>query len=126
LPPRVWIICLPIVLVAAGSSVAASRLKPTMMGWKADSLRVEATLSTGPFDQAEVESVLRGFASDAANIGASVPGSSAGARDVKARFAKFAADAEAALAVAPARAKLRSRFAQVRADCRSCHSVYAN
>ena len=124
---RAWVLCLSIALVAAaGSAGAASRLKPIMKGWKADSLRVEASLSAGPYDQAEAERVLQGFATEAGDIGAAVHGSSAQAQDVKARFAKFAADAQAALASAPARDTLRPRFAQLRAQCRSCHDVYAN
>ena len=108
--------------VAAAS--AASRLKPVMRSWKSDAATAQAMLSgAAAYDDAEMRRILAAYAADADGIASRLDGSSAAAKAFSPRFAKFAADAKGALALAGAKAGVQARFAALHEECRSCHAA---
>lgn len=116
-----------IVAATAGSAWANSSLKSTMRSWKTDAATMDRMLiGSGAFDDAEAARILQSFAADAQSIAAGANGTSAQARDVKARFEKFSGDVQSAVEGVASREKMKARYSQLRADCRSCHDVYAN
>ena len=128
MPVRLSILAFVLIFAAtAGSAWASLSLKSTMRSWKADAATIDRMLiGSGAVDAAEASRILQGLSDDAQSIANRVTGTSAQARDVKVRFEKFAGDARSALAGAASRDKLKATYAQLRADCRSCHDVYAN
>jgi cytochrome c556 len=123
---RVLVVSL-VVAATAGSASANSSLKPTMRSWKADAATMDRMLTgSSAFDVADATRILQSFAADSQSIAARVNGTSAQARDVKARFEKFSGDVQSAIEGVASREKMKARYSQLRADCRSCHGVYAN
>ncbi len=79
----------------------------------------------GSFDPARAEAIFRAYAQQARTADAFyAAGGSAKAQDLHARFLRFAAAADTASSSATDRAKFRSSFGSLVAECRSCHSVY--
>jgi cytochrome c556 len=98
-----------------------------MRTWKADAGTLEKmTVGAVALDRAEATRLLQGFIADSQALAARARGSSAEAADIKARFEAFATDAQLAIEAIRADDKVKSRYLQLRADCRSCHDVYAN
>ncbi len=115
------------VVATAGSAWASVSLRSTMRSWKADAATLDRlSTGSGPFDDAQAARVPQSLADDARSIAAGVTGAGAQARDVKVRFEKFAGDAHSAIDGSASREKLKASASQLRADCRSCHDVYAN
>jgi cytochrome c556 len=128
MPSRPMILVFVYIVVATvGSAWANLSLKSTMRSWKADAASMDRMLTaSSAFDEARAARILQGFAADSRSLLARVTGTNAQARDVKARFEQFSADAQSASEAVASREKTRARYAQLRADCRSCHDVYAN
>ena len=111
----------------AGSAWASLSLKSTMRSWKSDAATMDRILTgSGTFDAAEAARILQGLAVDAQSLAARVNATSGQARDVKIRFEKFSSDAHLAIEGSASRDRMKAGFSQLRADCRSCHDVYAN
>ena len=83
-------------------------------------------IGSGSFDATEAARILRGLAADSQTLAARMTGTSAQARDVRARFEKFSRDVQSAIEAVASRDGMKTRYSQLRADCRSCHDVYAN
>ena len=79
-----------------------------------------------PLDSAEALRLLQEFATDSqATAGRSIV-TGADAADIHARFEAFSADARRAGEAIPAGDPLQPHLLRLRADCRSCHDLYAN
>ena len=116
-----------IVAVTSGSAWANLSLKSTMRSWKAEAATMDRMLiGSATLDAAEAARILQGFAADSQTLAARMTGTSAQARDVKARFEKFSGDVQSAIEAVASRDRMKARYSQLRADCRSCHDVYAN
>ena len=95
--PGRWL-TMAVLLATVASAAAAVRVKGLMRDWKADMATAEQMVAgRGAIDAAEMTRILNGFASDAGDVASHLPTSSAAA-DLKARFDKFAAIANAAVA----------------------------
>jgi len=127
LRPAAFSIAVIALLAASSAALAASGLKAAMRAWKSDgAIATQMLNGKSAFDEAAMRRVLEGFISDSQGLQAKISGASASSKDVKSRFAAFEADANAALASLAKKDKLKTAFAAVMNDCRSCHDVYAN
>jgi len=104
---------------------AASGLRGIMKTWRSHQRTTEAMLTgrTG-FDPAAIRQMLQRYADEAGQIATASTGQSAEARDIRARFAAFQADARAAQAASDTPQRLKPSFRQVMSDCQSCHDLY--
>jgi cytochrome c556 len=95
-----------------------------MHDWKADVADAEGLIGGG-YDAAKMTGVLNAFVAGSDELQARAGGGAQGA-DIKARFVKFSADAQSALDAVGSKDRVGARLRVLRADCRSCHDVYAN
>ena len=71
-----------------------------------------------------MRTALQKYIADAASIQGRLSPRSAEARDFKARFGAFQADAAAALLAVQQRPVLAADFSRLMNDCQSCHDRY--
>ena len=120
-------LCAGALVTSVVAAQSATRLKPMMNDWKANVQRLDAALAEPDrFNAAEVKLALDAFAAGAHEVAQRIKPTSSEAADVKARFLKFADASLAASDAAASSQALKPRYAEVRAACKSCHSVYAN
>jgi cytochrome c556 len=118
-------IALVALVVGMASAEAAVRVKQVMRDWKAEILAAEQMVGgRDAIDAAEMNRILTGFASNAQDISGRL--TAASGADLKARFDKFAAVSQAAVAQPTTRDKARATILELRSECRSCHDAYAN
>ncbi len=116
-----------ILAIVATPVAAATGLRGIMKGWKADARTATDILSgRTKFDEAALRAALQNYVDEAGKVAGQVSGQNAEARDFKARFLRFQADAKAALGDAARPPAVKADFSRVAADCESCHNVYAN
>jgi cytochrome c556 len=125
-----WTISSAILALVASSALAWSAgqsLKSMMKEWKV-AAQITSQMADGaiPFDEAKAHSAIETFVADSQAIGDRLPATTAASKDIKRRFAKFDADASAALAVTGSRAEFNHSWAKVLGECKSCHDQYAN
>jgi len=121
------ILALLLLIAGAGAVWAAIPLRATMLAWRADARTLEQMLAgSPPLDKSKATQLLQGFVADSQSLAARAKGSSSAALDIKTRFEAFAADAQLAIEAVRADDKPGRRYARLRADCQSCHDVYAN
>lgn len=114
-----------LIATAPAALSAATGLRGTMHAWKRDLRSVRSALSgRAPYDEAMTRAALQRYIADAGSIEASINSHSAEARDFKARFGAFQADATAALRDVPQRTALAGDFSRLTNDCQSCHDRY--
>ncbi len=124
---RLFTVSLILAVGAATAALAATSLKATMKTWKADG-KTAASMVSGrtTFDAAELSRILETYINDSKGFEARIKGTTAEAKDLKARFVKFEADAASALAVIGEPAQVEGRLSTVLSNCKSCHDVHAN
>ncbi len=125
-----WTISSAILALVASSALAWSAgqsLKSMMKEWKVVA-QGTSQMADGaiPFDGAKARSAIETFVADSQAIGDRLSAATAASKDIKRRFAKFNADAAAALAVTESRAAFNHSWAKVLGECKSCHDQYAN
>jgi cytochrome c556 len=126
--PRIaTLLALPLLIAGAGALYATTPLQATMRTWNAGAMTIDQ-MAAGPhaLDKAEATRLLKTFVADARAIASRTKGSSANDMDLKSRFEGFAADAQLTIAAIRADDEAKVRYSQLRADCRSCHDVYAD
>lgn len=96
-----------------------------MRSWKSDARTVHDGLSgRSAFNEAATRDALQRLAADATAIQARINLHSAEGRDIKARFAAFQTDAQAALRDVQQHPALNADFSRLMSDCQSCHDRY--
>ncbi len=125
---RVRTIIVASLLVAfVGAADAAPRLKALMNDWKAQANAADAMLANrAAYNEAGMRRILETFVGDARDLQTRASGTSAAARDVKARFARFELVASAGLDQLGQPDEIKRRVVELRGECRSCHDLYKN
>ena len=76
------------------------------------------------YNEAAGRTALQNYVNEAGQVAAQINGQGAQARDLRARFLGFQADARAALGDVSRPAALKADFTRVATDCESCHNLY--
>jgi cytochrome c556 len=118
------LLALPIILLQAGPICAGAPLKSAMRTWKADAATLDRMSTSGAIDGSEAARLLADLSAGSQALASNVRGTSAEARDLKARFVRFAADAQSTSDAVRTNDKANIRYGQLRAQCRSCHRLY--
>ena len=105
---------------------ASSPLRPIMRGWKSDLADLERMITYNQsFSAPDAQRILGALATDSQSLGDRIKSGAPSAKDLRARFDAFAAQASA-MAALSSRDALKARYANLRGACRDCHDVYAN
>jgi cytochrome c556 len=128
LAPRIAaLLALPLLIAGAGALCATTPLQATMRTWNGDATTIDQmVIGARALDKAEATRLLQGFVADSQAAASQAKGTSAEDIDLKSRFEGFAADAKLTIEAIRAGSDVKSRYAQLRADCRSCHDLYAD
>lgn len=111
-----------VVALSAGSAWAIS-LKGMMNSFRDTTSSAKATAAS--FDLNSAQKILREYAAEGrAADKLYAGGGSAKAKDLDARFVRFASLADSAAVSVTDRASFKTAFATIVGECRSCHSAY--
>jgi hypothetical protein len=102
---------------------AASGLRDLMHVWRAHARSIRDELN-GRYDETALRADFQGYVADAGQIVARVKPRTAEARDFKARFAAFQADAQTALGDVASGSALANDYLRLMNDCQACHHLY--
>jgi cytochrome c556 len=118
-------LALALALARPAAAAADPPLRAVMRVWRADARTARDMLAghTAP-DPAALRDILARYESDAGRITMTLGSGNAAARDIRARFARFATDAQGAQADLAAPARLAGDFRRLMGDCQSCHDLY--
>ncbi len=109
-------------LMASTEPLLADPLKATMAEMARTTKEAKAALSVT--DPATFDAILKAYAGEGRAGMALFPGGSAKGQDLRTRFSKFAATADAARQPSTTPARFRAAFGSLVSECRSCHSAY--
>lgn len=115
---------LVVVAGLSGAAAAGGSVKSIMRSWKQQDRHVSAMLNARHYDKAAAMQALAAYAAGADDIAGRIKPRSAAARDIKARFQAFSADAKAAETAPPQ--GFRQAYLKTVAHCGACHHRYAN
>ncbi|WP_165491074.1 cytochrome c [Lichenihabitans psoromatis] len=108
--------------MASTEPLLADPLKATMAEMARTTKEAKAALSVT--DPATFDAILKAYAGEGRAGMALFPGGSAKGQDLRTRFSKFAATADAARQPSTTPARFRAAFGSLVSECRSCHSAY--
>ncbi|WP_165491092.1 cytochrome c [Lichenihabitans psoromatis] len=100
----------------------ADPLKATMAEMARTTKEAKAALSAN--DPATFDAIMKAYAGEGRAGMALFPGGSAKGQDLRTRFSKFSATADAARQSSTTPTRFRAAFGSLVGECRSCHSVY--